>query len=138
MLIREVKRLLRNAYWWLWFHVWINENEFHSSLDLDVDAMVKMSPEKRDEYVSSIVYKRGRAHQMDSDDKKLNLRKNCFDTAFIIFISIVFAIVFTEIIYNVGVRNGISIVFFGSIVIFFFIVFVATRKPMSCCTKNGG
>ena len=46
-LLREVKRLLRNAYWWLWFHVWINENEFHPSLDLDVDVMVKMSPEKK-------------------------------------------------------------------------------------------
>jgi hypothetical protein len=136
---RTLKTAMRNAYWWLWFHVWIDEDEFHSSLELDVDAMVKMSPEKREKYYSTIAYIRSRAHQMDSYDKKLNLhlKKKLFTTIIVIIVSFILATGLTSIVYvGVGIRENISIILFGSFISFVLLFSTIISNPTSCCITN--
>ena len=64
---RAVAAIAKKAYWWLWFNVWLRGNEFHPSLNLDVEAALKMTPQKRKAYYAELANKRSRAHQMDLD-----------------------------------------------------------------------
>ena len=136
--VLEIRRILRNAYWWLWFHVWINENEFHPSLNLNIDKMARMSREKQNRYISEICHKRSRAHQMDFD-KKYNIREKAIMVSLILIASFIFAMCFSLIFHLLGMKEGISLVFIGSMIIC--IIFLCSRsKKNECCsckTKSG-
>lgn len=70
---------------------------------------------------------------MDLGGKKFNLRQKMFDIIIIIAVSIIFALTIASIIYKyAGIRDGISIVFFGLIIVLFSIFFMAIKKPTSC------
>lgn len=137
--ILEIKRILRNTYWWLWFHVWIDENEFHPSLNPDVDKMVKMSQEEQRRYMSEICYKRSKAHQMDFG-KKYKIREKATIASLIMIVSLVFAMCFSLVFHLLGMREGISLVFIGSMIISIIILYSRMKKT-ECCpckTKSGG
>ncbi len=41
-----------------WCRLWIRKDEFHSSLDMDIDAMIGISEEKRNEYINDLARRR--------------------------------------------------------------------------------
>ncbi len=51
--------------WWNFF--WIRKNEFHSSLDMDGVAMLKMSDKERKKYLSELTRRRQLAHESSLD-----------------------------------------------------------------------
>ena len=46
-----------------WKSLWIRRDEFHSSFDLDLDAMMRMTPEKLTTYHAKVVRRRQIAHE---------------------------------------------------------------------------
>jgi hypothetical protein len=139
VLLRKTKTFLKNVYWWLWFHIWINEDEFHQSLSIDVDALTKIDTEKADKYILKIMRKRDRAHEMDFTEKKYNIRGKISSMIIFFIASVLFSLVSTSFAFRyLGIRDGISIVFFGSIVVSLTFFFLISRKPTSCCLKNRG
>ncbi|MHB1118328.1 MAG: hypothetical protein ACYCZ7_02295 [Minisyncoccota bacterium] len=50
----------------LWWHrLFIRRNEFHHSLDMDTDAMVRMSSAESKKYILDLVRRRSIAHERD-------------------------------------------------------------------------
>ena len=48
-----------------WNKLWVRKNEFHSSLDIDGDAIVDMDHKEFDEYMNDLVRRRNIAHERD-------------------------------------------------------------------------
>lgn len=48
-----------------WNKLWLRDDEFHSSLDMDGEAMMYMSDEEREKYVIDLVKRRNEAHERD-------------------------------------------------------------------------
>jgi hypothetical protein len=46
-----------------WNKLWIRKDEFHSSLDMDSQAMMGMSKSKRSKYLEGLVRRRSIAHE---------------------------------------------------------------------------
>jgi len=133
---RNLKTAITKTYWWIWFHVLIGENEFHSSLEIDEIKASKMNPSKRRKYYSNLAYKRNKAHEMDLAEKKIKLiiQENLNDVFFVLFCSMLLAITFTSIIYQqCGVRDGISIVLFDSFIVLTLIFIRIAKKSTKCC-----
>jgi len=49
----------------LWYKLWIRKDEFHKSLDLDINAMLVMNREQREKYYKEIENRRHIAHERD-------------------------------------------------------------------------
>jgi hypothetical protein len=48
-----------------WNGLWIRKDEFHSSLDMDGEAMMHMNGKQRDRYMKDLVRRRNIAHERD-------------------------------------------------------------------------
>ena len=48
-----------------WNRLWIRKDEFHSSLNMDVNAMLEMSQKQRDAYIKDLCKRRQIAHERD-------------------------------------------------------------------------
>lgn len=46
-----------------WRRLWIRRDEFHRSLDMDVDAMLYMSKDEQYRYKSDLIWRRSIAHR---------------------------------------------------------------------------
>ena len=86
-----MKKLLRLGSWFSWpskvwrliwnrgiklrsNRLWIRENEFHSSLDMDFEAMLGMNKKQRDAYLVDLVKRRQIAHERDLMKKSPTFR----------------------------------------------------------------
>lgn len=49
----------------LWYKLWIRKNEFHKSLDTDMDAMLNMNEKQKENYINDLVKRRNIAHNRD-------------------------------------------------------------------------
>jgi hypothetical protein len=50
----------------LWWHrLWIRDDEFHVSLDMDYKAMQQMTKDEQDIYINDLVKRRQKAHLKD-------------------------------------------------------------------------
>lgn len=49
----------------IWRQLWLRQDEFHSSLDMDVDAMLRMNESDRALYLRELVRRRNAAHERD-------------------------------------------------------------------------
>jgi len=45
--------------------LWIRENEFHKSLDMDGRAMSYMNEKEKEKYITDLVKRRNKAHERD-------------------------------------------------------------------------
>ena len=62
----KVKKLVWNRGVKLqWNRLWVREDEFHDSLDMDACVLLDMSPKQRDEYINDLVKRRQTAHEND-------------------------------------------------------------------------
>lgn len=62
----KAKRLIWNRGIKLqWDRLWIRQDEFHSSLDMDIFAMIDMSSKERDAYWEDLIKRRQIAHERD-------------------------------------------------------------------------
>lgn len=52
-----------------WYRLWIRKDEFHSSLDMDIDAMIYINEKKRNEYLDDLERRRHIAHIRDLKKK---------------------------------------------------------------------
>lgn len=50
-----------------WNFLWIRKNEFHSSLDMDGVAMLKMSDKEKKKYFSELTHRRQLTRESDLD-----------------------------------------------------------------------
>jgi len=50
-----------------WNKLWIRKDEFHSSLDLDGEAMGYMNEKEREKYIMDLVRRRNIAHERGLD-----------------------------------------------------------------------
>jgi hypothetical protein len=48
-----------------WNRLWIRKDEFHSSLDMDINAMFEMSQKQRDAYIKNLYKRQQIAHERD-------------------------------------------------------------------------
>jgi len=48
-----------------WYRLWIREDEFHSSLEMDTEAMLVMSKKRLDSYLNDLAKRRHIAHERD-------------------------------------------------------------------------
>lgn len=48
-----------------WYKLWIRKNEFHKSLDTDMDAMFNMNEKQKENYINDLVKRRNIAHNRD-------------------------------------------------------------------------
>jgi hypothetical protein len=48
-----------------WNRLWIRKDEFHSSLDLDIEAVSVMNEEERKDYFLDLNRRRAKAHRAD-------------------------------------------------------------------------
>lgn len=51
-----------------WNRLYVRKDEFHSSLDMDVGAMLDMNPKQRARYIQDLVRRRQIAHKRDLDE----------------------------------------------------------------------
>ena len=64
--LSKIKRCVWNKRLQLWWHqLWIRRDEFHSSLDIDPEAMIAMDEQEGKEYFSDLMDRRRTAHQKD-------------------------------------------------------------------------
>ncbi len=49
----------------LWNRLWVRQDEFHPSLNMDVDLMLKMDEEQRNRYINDLARRRKIAHERD-------------------------------------------------------------------------
>lgn len=62
----KIKRLIWNRGLKLqWNRLWVREDEFHNSLNMDIEAMLDMSPKQREAYINDLVRRRQIAHERD-------------------------------------------------------------------------
>ncbi|MEA1937148.1 MAG: hypothetical protein U9N04_03485 [Patescibacteria group bacterium] len=61
-----------------WYKLWIREDEFHSSLDIDPEAMMEMDKREEEEYLANLRKRRKTAHQKDLVRFKKNKNKLSF------------------------------------------------------------
>lgn len=61
----NVKMFIRSRIRLFWSRLWIRENEFHQSLDIDVEAMLTMNEEQKDTYMKDLVRRRNIAHERE-------------------------------------------------------------------------
>ena len=52
----------------LWSHSYIRKDEFHSSLDMDIEALITMNEKQKEKYVMDLVKRRNIARQRDLDE----------------------------------------------------------------------
>lgn len=66
LFLTESKRVVWNRGVKLqWYRLWIRENEFHNSLEWDVDAVLGMSLKQRHAYEKELKKRRHIAHERD-------------------------------------------------------------------------
>lgn len=58
-------KLLRHRPRLIWNSLYIRKDEFHSSLDMDVIAMLDMNKKDRDKYINNLMIRRNIAHEKD-------------------------------------------------------------------------
>ena len=51
-----------------WNRLWLRKDEFHSSLDMDSDAMFVMNKSERGLYVKDLCKRRNMAHERDMEE----------------------------------------------------------------------
>ena len=62
----KVKRIIWNKGIKLrWNRLWVRKNEFHSSLNMDANAMLSMSQKQRSAYTNDLYRRRQIAHERD-------------------------------------------------------------------------
>lgn len=49
----------------IWGQLWLRRDEFHPSLDIDVDAMLRMNEPDRARYLQNLTRRRNAAHERD-------------------------------------------------------------------------
>lgn len=55
----------------LWWHgLWLREDEFHDSYELDIEAMWFMGSTDRESYVRNVMNRRDEAHQRDMEENE--------------------------------------------------------------------
>jgi hypothetical protein len=59
-----------------WYRLWIRKNEFHRSLDNDLEALYVMTPQERSAYQRDLVRRRGIAHERDLARMERRQRKD--------------------------------------------------------------
>ncbi len=60
----KIKRRIWNKHVLLWWNrLWIRKDEFHRSLDLDVEAMFEMNKKEQTRYLADITRRREIAHK---------------------------------------------------------------------------
>lgn len=52
-----------------WSRLWVRKDEFHWTLDLDMDIYINLSEEKRKWYMSDLVRRRKIAHERDMNGR---------------------------------------------------------------------
>lgn len=65
--IRIVRRMWLVGIKNRWNKLWIRKDEFHSSLDLDGEAMMYMNEKEREKYIKDLVRRRNIAHERGLD-----------------------------------------------------------------------
>ncbi len=62
-----VKRCLWNKRLRLWWYrLWIRKDEFHKSLDMDIEAMLVMNKKEREAYIKDLIKRRDIAHRREN------------------------------------------------------------------------
>lgn len=65
-ILRLLKIRLWNCGFRLWWHrLWIRQDEFHKSFDIDLEAMSCMSREEQEYYLAELTKRRNIAHERD-------------------------------------------------------------------------
>ena len=52
----------------LWYKLWIRKDEFHKSLDMDIETMIGMSEKRKNKYLEDLTRRRQIAHLRDIND----------------------------------------------------------------------
>jgi hypothetical protein len=55
--------MVRLKLWW--DRLWVRKDEFHSSLDFNITAMLGMTISEREEYIKDLIRRRSIAHERD-------------------------------------------------------------------------
>ncbi|PCI19827.1 hypothetical protein COB64_02930 [Candidatus Wolfebacteria bacterium] len=58
-----------------WSRLWIRKNEFHSSLDMDVQFMFTMNERQQEKYLDDLTRRRNVAHRRDMELQESLLSK---------------------------------------------------------------
>mgnify|MGYP001176861959 CR=1 FL=1 len=61
----SVKMFTRSRIRLFWSRLWIRKNEFHQSLDIDVEAMLTMNEEQKESYMNDLARRRNIAHERE-------------------------------------------------------------------------
>ncbi len=62
----KIKRIMWNGCILLgWHRLWVREDEFHKSLNMDILAMMEMSRKRRQKYLKGLLRRREVAHRRD-------------------------------------------------------------------------
>ncbi|HUT96166.1 MAG TPA: hypothetical protein VMW82_01190 [Candidatus Paceibacterota bacterium] len=48
-----------------WHRLWVRDDEFHQSLDINTAAMIEMNKKEGDSYLADLIKRRESAHQRD-------------------------------------------------------------------------
>lgn len=57
-------KLIKNR---IWSKLWVRKDEFHSSLNLDVESMLYMNEKEREKYTIDLIKRRNIAHKRGLD-----------------------------------------------------------------------
>jgi len=57
-------KLIKNR---IWSKLWIRKDEFHSSLNIDVESMLYMNEKQREKYTIDLIKRRNIAHKRGLD-----------------------------------------------------------------------
>lgn len=49
----------------LWYRLWVRKDEFHKSLNMDIDAMLDMTDAERKAYLNDLCKRRSLAHERE-------------------------------------------------------------------------
>lgn len=66
-LIRKYKSIIRQ----FWYRLWIRKNEFHISLEIDLEYMEALSKEEQEKYLYDLGIRRQKAHNITLGKKNL-------------------------------------------------------------------
>lgn len=65
LLISAKRRLWNKRIKLWWCRLWIRKNEFHKSLNMDIEAMIVMNDKEQAAYINDLLRRRETAHQRD-------------------------------------------------------------------------
>jgi hypothetical protein len=65
--LKAIKKYFKGLYNKFWFKFIIKENEFHKTLDINMDFILGKTREEKYKYFKDLIRKRNLAHEMSKD-----------------------------------------------------------------------